>query len=109
MLPGNNGRAELGTSNDEHVNSLLSDDTATRNLEEIFKDVYSTKEAIETLETILKSPQPDIVADLSDTKHTVQKLDEQVLNLNREVASLSSDVKTVLELLKGLKNGHVTV
>ena len=109
LLPGNNGRAELGTSNDEHVNSLLSDDTATRNLEEIFKDVYSTKEAIETLETILKSPEPDIVADLSDTKHTVQKLDEQVLNLNREVASLSSDVKTVLELLKGLKNGHVTV
>ena len=109
MLSGNSGRAELGTSHDERVNCLLSDDTATPNLEEIFKDVYSTKEAIETLETILKSPEPDIVADLSDTKHTVQKLDEQVLNLNREVASLSSDVKTVLELLKGLKNGHVTV
>lgn len=92
----------------EHA-SLASHDTATRNLEDIFKDVSSTKEAIEKLGLILSSPEPDIYTDLADTKQTVQKLDKQVLNLNKEVASLSSDVKTVLELLRGLKNGQVVV
>lgn len=92
----------------EHA-SLASQDTATRNLEDIFKDVSSTKEAIEKLGFILSSPEPDIYSDLADTKETVQKLDKQVLNLNKEVASLSTDVKTVLELLKSLKNGQVVV
>lgn len=92
----------------EHA-SLASQDTETRNLEDIFKDVSSTKEAIEKLGVILSSPEPDIYTDLADTKQTVQKLDKQVLNLNKEVASLSSDVKTVLELLRGLKNGQVVV
>ena len=89
--------------------SLASQDTTTRNLEDIFKDVSSTKEAIEKLGQILSSPEPDIYTDLADTKQTVQKLDKQVLNLNKEVASLSTDVKTVLELLKSLKNGQVVV
>ena len=89
--------------------SLASQDTTTRDLEDIFKDVSSTKEAIEKLGLILSSPEPDIYSDLADTKETVQKLDKQVLNLNKDVASLSSDVKTVLELLKSLKNGQVHV
>lgn len=89
--------------------SIISQDTATQNLEDIFRDVSSTKEAIEKLGLILSSPEPDIYTDLADTKQTVQKLDQQVLNLNKEVASLSSDVKTVLELLKSLKNGQVVV
>ena len=92
----------------EHA-SLASQDTTTRDLEDIFKDVSSTKEAIEKLGLILSSPEPDIYTDLADTKETVQKLDKQVLNLNKDVASLSTDVKTVLELLKSLKNGQVVV
>ena len=87
-------------------NSLETQDTNTRNLEEIFKDVCSTKEAIEKLELILSSSETDIHTDLADTKQTVQKLDRQVLNLNKEVTSLSSDVKMILELLKNLKNGE---
>ena len=87
--------------------SLASQDTNTRNLEDIFKDVCSTKEAIEKLEMILSSSETDIHTDLADTKQTVQKLDKQVFNLNKEVASLGSDVKMVLELLKSLKNGEV--
>ena len=109
MLPGNNGSPELGPPHEDDVDSLTSENTTTRNLEDIFKDVCSTKEAIEKLETILKSPEPEILTDLADTKQTVQKLDKQVLKLNREVTSLSSDVKTILELLKGFKNGQVTV
>jgi len=109
VLPGSNGSTEHVLSRDEVVNGVLSEDTTTRDLEDIFKDVCSTREAIEKLESILKSPEPDILTELADTKQTVQKLDKQVLKLNKEVASLSTDVKTVLELLKGLKNGQVVV
>ena len=89
--------------------SVAGIDTTTQDLEDIFKDVSSTKEAIEKLGLILSSPEPDIYTDLADTKETVEKLDKQVLNLNKEVAALSTDVKTVLELLKSLKNGQVVV
>lgn len=109
VLPGSNGSTEKGIILNEREDSLTSEDTTTRNLEEIFKDVCSTKEAIEKLEMILKSPEPELLSDLADTKQTVQKLDKQVSKLNREVVSLSNDVKTVLELLKGLKNGQVQV
>lgn len=88
-------------------NSMETQDTHTRNLEEIFKDVCSTKEAIEKLELILSSSETDTQTDLADTKQTVKKLDKQVLNLNREVESLSSDVKMILKLLKSMKNGEV--
>lgn len=109
-LPVLDGISEQRFSEEDVDNeSLASQDTTSRNFEDIFKDVCSTKEAIEKLELILNSPEPDMHTDLADTKQTVQKLDKQVLNLNREVASLSSDVKTVLELLKSLKNGQVVV
>ena len=109
-IPALDGIAEHRLSEEDVENaSLASRDTTTRDLEDIFKDVSSTKEAIEKLGLILSSPEPDIYTDLADTKETVQKLDKQVLNLNKEVASLSTDVKTVLELLKSLKNGQVAV
>lgn len=107
LLHASNGRTDSGQLRNGDVDSSASEDTTTRNLEDIFQDVCSTKEAIEKLESILKSPEPEILSDLADTKQTVQKLDKKVLNLNREVASLSTDVKMVLELLKGLKNGQV--
>lgn len=109
-IPALDGNTEhrLSEEDVEH-GSLDSRDTTTRDLEDIFKDVSSTKEAIEKLGLILSSPEPDIYTDLADTKETVQKLDKQVLNLNKDVASLSTDVKTVLELLKSLKNGKVVV
>lgn len=108
LLPGGNGSATEGISLSDNVREIsASGDVATRNLEDIFKDVCCTKEAIEKLELILKSPEPEFKEEEIDTKHTVEKLNEQVLHLNREVASLSTDVKTVLELLEGLKNGQV--
>ena len=107
VLPGSNGSTGQGLSRIEDEGSFISEDTTTRNLEDIFKDVSSTREAIEKLESILKSPEPEILTDLADTKLTVQNLDRQVLNLNKEVASLSSDVRTILELLRGLKSGKV--
>lgn len=107
VLPGSNGSTDQGLSRVEDEGSFISEDTTTRNLEDIFKDVSSTREAIEKLESILKSPEPEILTDLADTKLTVQNLDRQVLNLNKEVASLSSDVRTILELLRGLKSGQV--
>nr|AIQ80464.1 ELK [Nematostella vectensis] len=76
-------------------------------LEDIFKDVVSTKEAMERLQVILNSPEPDLCSELTDTKETVKRLDRQVVNLNQDVASLSRDVKTVLEMLKGFRNGQV--
>ena len=109
VLPGSNGSTHQGLSRLEDEGSFLSEDTTTRNLEDIFKDVSSTREAIEKLEMILKSPEPEILTDLADTKQTVQNLDRQVLNLNREVASLSNDVRSILELLRGLKSGQVVV
>lgn len=108
-IPALDGITEHRLSEDVEQASLDSRDTTTRDLEDIFKDVSSTKEAIEKLGLILSSPEPDIYTDLADTKETVQKLDKQVLNLNKEVAALSTDVKTVLELLKSLKNGQVVV
>jgi len=109
-IPALDGIAEHRLSEEEvEQASLVSQDTTTRDLEDIFKDVSSTKQAIEKLGLILSSPEPDIYTDLADTKETVQKLDQQVLNLNKDVASLSTDVKTVLELLKSLKNGQVVV
>ena len=75
-------------------------------LEDIFKDVVNTKQAMERLQTILSSPEPTLSSDLADTKETVKRLDQQVLHLNQDVASLRGDVKMVLELLKGLKNGQ---
>lgn len=108
LLPGGNGSATEGISLSDNVREKsASGDVTTRNLEEIFKDVCCTKAAIEKLDFILKSPEPESKEDKIDTKQTVEKLNEQVLHLNREVASLSTDVKTVLELLEGLKNGQV--
>lgn len=75
-------------------------------LEDIFKDVANTKQAMERLQMILSSPEPTMSSDLADTKETVKRLDQQVLHLNQDVASLRGDVKMVLELLKGLKNGQ---
>lgn len=75
-------------------------------LEDIFKDVVNTKQAMERLHMILSSPEPTMSSDLADTKETVKRLDQQVLHLNQDVASLRGDVKMVLELLKGLKNGQ---
>ncbi|XP_031572665.1 uncharacterized protein LOC116306713 isoform X2 [Actinia tenebrosa] len=75
-------------------------------LEDIFKDVVNTKQAMERLQMILSSPEPTMSSDLADTKETVKRLDQQVLHLNQDLASLRGDVKMVLELLKGLKNGQ---
>lgn len=76
----------------------------TQQLEDIFRDVSNTKEAMEKLHTILSSPEPDICSELADTRQTVKRLDKQIWDLNKEVASLSGDVKAVLQILRGLKN-----
>jgi hypothetical protein len=92
----------------EHLTRAESDRDSLSDLqlEDIFKDVVNTKQAMERLQMILTSPEPNMSSDLADTKETVQRLDQQVLHLNRDVACLRGDVKMVLELLKGLKNGQ---
>ena len=99
---GTTGQEIQQEQEDNHAHGLASPP-----LEDIFQDVTSTRAAIEKLHSILNAPEHYNIADLADTRRTVQNLGNQVFSLNKEVASLGADVKTVLELLKGLQNGHV--
>lgn len=101
--PRTSAQGKHDDNSDDDDDSEFSD----RQLEDIFKDVANARQAMERLQMILSSPEPNITSDLADTKETVKRLDQQVLHLNQDVTSLRSDVKMVLELLKGFKNGQI--